>query len=89
MDMRTEPIFSEVEKLQIEKCQEILAEEEIYYTDLAKIIGSKKARRSYYNDPTVKLIEKNLENILSMQTGIFLILETPEDRERLKEILEV
>ena len=87
--MRTELVFSEEEKLQIEKRQEILAEKEIYYADLAKIIGAKKARISYYNDPTVKLIEKDLENILSMQTGIFLILETPEDRERLKEILEV
>ena len=54
--MRTELVFSEEEKLQIEKCQEILAEKEIYYADLAKIIGAKKARISYYNDPTVKLI---------------------------------
>lgn len=87
--MTIEPIFSEVEELQIWKCQEILAEKEMYYADLAKIIGSKKARRSYYNDPTVKLIKKDLENIYSMQTGLILTAETPEDNVLLKEHLGV
>ncbi|OUO77934.1 hypothetical protein B5F53_12035 [Blautia sp. An249] len=85
--MRTEMVFSETDKLKIEKCQEILAKMEMYYADLAKIVGEKKARESYYNNPTVKLIEKDLANIFSMQTGIFLIAETPEDKVFLKELI--